>query len=402
MVVIWTLMSAVLLVVAAGLVAPAFSDLISVLRIAVGLGRKPRSAEPGVGGAVPSLLLLVPAHNEEQMIEGTITDLLAMRYPSDRRRIVVVADNCTDRTAEIARDAGVECLERTDTVNRGKPHAMAWALEQIGLDGFNAVVIVDADTRVDVGFAETMAARAPLDGITVQGDISVRNAEDNSLTRMQAVLTRSRHQFSFPLKQRAGLNVPLQGPGATIGADILRANGWQAFSICEDWEMYAIYTQMGIEMQIDPQARMFIEEVRGLKQAQSQKERWAAGKIAVFYRSFFPILLSRNISLHQKLDVLGELFAVGPAVHLGAAGLLAAAAFFLPVPGSNWILLLLLLGILRVALYAGLAVLTDPQPVRTALSFLYLPFYTVWRVGVQVVSLRMLGDKPWVRTARNS
>jgi cellulose synthase/poly-beta-1,6-N-acetylglucosamine synthase-like glycosyltransferase len=314
----------------------------------------------------------------------------------------VVADNCTDRTADLARGAGLECIERTDPVKRGKPFAIEWALRELGLDGVDAVVIVDADTLIDPGFAEAIASRAPLGSITLQAFNGVSNPEDNSITRMSAVFSSARYDFAFPLKERAGLTVPIQGAGSVIGGEILRTDGWRAFSICEDWELYALYTEMGIHMGVEPRARILAQEARSFAQSRSQRERWAAGKITVFLRHFFPLLRSRAVSLHQKLDVLGELAAPGPAVHLGMGVLILLAALLLPLPGRLWIAVLIVAGLARTATYTKLAIVKDPHPVRAALSFLFLPFYTVWRVAIQILSLRMLGDKPWVRTERHS
>src|SRR5439155_22888945 len=100
--------------VALGLVAfvlllPALSDLLSVLRIAT------RRASPATGAGadkLPRFLFLVPAHNEELLLPACLESLQRMRYPRRRVDIIVVADNCTDRTADIARDTGVSCLVR--------------------------------------------------------------------------------------------------------------------------------------------------------------------------------------------------------------------------------------------------------------------------------------------------
>src|SRR5690606_10093754 len=110
---------------------------------------------------LPRLLFLVPAHDEALLIEGCVRSILAMDYPADRREVVVIADNCTDGTADLARTAGATCLERADTERRGKPWALAWALERVDLGAFDAVVIIDADSLVDPSFARAMARHSP-------------------------------------------------------------------------------------------------------------------------------------------------------------------------------------------------------------------------------------------------
>ena len=73
--------------------------------------------------------------------------MLALDYPAERHQIIVVADNCTDATAQVARDAGVTVWERHDAVRRGKPYAIAWAVEQLDLVANDGVVIIDADNN---------------------------------------------------------------------------------------------------------------------------------------------------------------------------------------------------------------------------------------------------------------
>src|ERR1700685_3580136 len=87
-------------------------------------------------------LILIPAHDEEKGIAPTLKSLRALNYPLELHRSIIIADNCTDRTASICRQLGFECWERSDTVNRGKGQALRWALDQLAQDNWDAVVIV--------------------------------------------------------------------------------------------------------------------------------------------------------------------------------------------------------------------------------------------------------------------
>src|SRR5450432_566567 len=97
-------------------------------------------------------LVLVPAHNEEPGIAPTLESLRAQNYPEELRRVIVIADNCTDRTASISREAGFECWERDELKAPGKGQALRWALDRLGSDNWDAVAFVDADTHVDAEF----------------------------------------------------------------------------------------------------------------------------------------------------------------------------------------------------------------------------------------------------------
>lgn len=381
--------------VAAVLLLPTLSDLVSLVR-------RPRSRGPAPEPQPASrLLFLVPAHDEALLIRATVESLVGMQYPRDRFDVVVIADNCSDATAAIARDAGATCLERTDTVLRGKPRAIAWALSVLDMSRYDAMVIVDADALVAPGFARALAAAAPLGEKAVQAYNDVSNRGENALTRMAAVFSAARSLFMNPLKDRAGLNSPLAN-GLCIGTGVLRRHGWTAFSICEDWELYAILTGLGVRIESVEGARVHAQEARSLAQSSSQRKRWAAGKVSVLADHWRPLLRSRHIGLHQKLDVIAELTATGPAVHFGFVIALAALTRVADLPGDTWLVAALLASLIRPAVYTLLAVRVDPEPMRALLAFGYLPFYTIWRLGVQVAALRMLGDSRWVRTQRHA
>ena len=378
------------------LLLPALSDLLSVTRLALWPDRR---RDPATGR--PRLLVLVPAHNEELLIEPCVRSLRSQRYPSSHLAVVVIADNCTDKTAAIARSAGARCLERTDLERKGKPRAIEWALTQLDYRSYEAVVIVDADTVVDPSFAGHLARVPDLRNKAVQAFHGVRNPGDSALTRMGAVFATARYQFEFRLKSAAGLNVPLMGNGMCIGSNVLAERGWTAFSICEDWEMYAQLTERGVRIEGRPNARLYSQEARSLSQSASQRRRWAAGKLSVLGYLAGPLIKSKKINLHQKLDVMAELLAVGPAVHLAGVSVLIAVTLLLNVPGATWLSLALAASVARLGLYTAAAIRIDPAPLRALSAFAFLPFYAIWRLVLQLSALRMLGEQPWVRTERH-
>ncbi len=377
------------------LLLPTLSDFISVLRV---LGRRAPQRD-GAASELPRLCVLVPAHNEELMVGACVRSLLGMRYPPECCTVTVIADNCSDRTAEVARAAGARCLERHDPLHPGKPRAIAWALERLSWNRHDAIVVVDADTVVAPDFAAALGRAAPLNAKAVQAYFDVDNRTESALTRMATVYAAASHQFAYPLKQRAALNTPLVGNGMCIGTQLLRTHGWTAFSIAEDWELYAQFTARGVHIECAPEARLYAQETHTLGHSLSQRERWTAGKLTVLTRYGPRLLRSRRISLRQKLDALSELSAPGPALHLALALLGSAVALLLDLP---WAIGLLLLGsLLRPLAYTALALRAQPDPIRAVAAFAFLPLYAFWRVGAAASALRMLGDKPWVRTQRH-
>jgi cellulose synthase/poly-beta-1,6-N-acetylglucosamine synthase-like glycosyltransferase len=390
----------ILLSIALGLLAailflPSLSDAVSVVRVARRgpVARSTRSAQ------TPRLLFLVPAHNEELLLPACLVSLRAMHYPGDRVDVVVVADNCTDRTAVIAQVAGVRCLVRNAPTDPGKPRAIAWALAQVRVAEYDAVAIVDADTEVDREFAAQLATAAPLTGKALQPYNGVSNRTENALTRMSAVLSAANHGLAYVLKTRAGVSVPLSA-GMCIGSEILAAHGWTVSSLSEDWELYALLTTRGVSVEGVPGALIRAQEAASLQAGGSQRRRWTAGKVGVLLRYAWPLMRSREAGAARKLDALAELTAVGPVLHAGIVSLAVAATALVRPPGWDWIAAVLLAGLLRPLIYTVIAMGSDPEPMAALRAFLFLPFYAVWRLYTALTTLAMLGGRPWVRTAR--
>ena len=383
-------------VAAAILLLPTLSDLISLARLH---RASPRTTDDGAS-RLPSFLFLIPAHNEELLIDTCLRSVRALTYPPELIEIIVIADNCVDGTAEVVRAAGLRCLERTDIVRRGKPWALAWAIDQLPLHRYDGVVIVDADAVVAPDFATQLARAAPLARKALQPFNGVSNRSEHALTRLGALFAVSRFCFINALKQRVGLNVPLAN-GLCIGTALLIEHGWQAFSICEDWELYTILTEHGIRVENVPDARILSQEARSLRQSSSQRTRWTAGRIAVLRQHLSALLQSPHVRWHQKLDCIAELTAPGPVAHVALVIVIVLLTFLLHPPGALWLALALLASIVRHIVYALAALRVDPEPGSAIAAFAYLPVYAVWRLGIQLLSVATFGGRLWVRTERH-
>jgi cellulose synthase/poly-beta-1,6-N-acetylglucosamine synthase-like glycosyltransferase len=385
-------------VVVAILWLPLLSELLSLFK------RNRVGVTPDQSGAeLPRLLFLVPAHDEELLIAGCVRSLVGMNYPRGKTRIIVIADNCSDQTAEIARAEGAEALIRVDRDAPGKPRALAWALDQIELRDWDACVIVDADSTVAPGFANGLAKLAPLNDIAFQSNIGMLNEFENWLTRLGGVLARCRYEVTYPLKQSAGLNCPINGNGMGFGTNLLIRDGWRAFSITEDSEQYAVYTEAGVPIRHANEADLFAQEPRSLDQGVTQRRRWLAGRIRIIRDWAVRLVVSPRISWHQKLDAFVELGLASPVLHLLVAALVVVAALVGIRGTTGWWIAALAAGSL-----AGLAVSTivviarHPQPWRTLSSFVLLPVYAAWRLVVLVRTIVTLRDTTWRRTARTA
>src|SRR5258705_11739029 len=159
------------------------------------------NAKPG-----ERLLILVRAHNEEGLLAGCLDALARAASGYAAVEVVVVADNCSDRTAEIARQRGFRCLERHDASAPGKPPALAWAMEQEASRPYDAVAVVDADTIAAADFCTALLAAGPWRGRAGQGRQRGRTPPRTWPTGPSELLGQAPHGLAVPLKPPAGLN----------------------------------------------------------------------------------------------------------------------------------------------------------------------------------------------------
>lgn len=380
-----------------------FSDL--VLRIRGRFTGAMSSDSPAGGGQHPRFLVLVPAHDEEEVIGACVRSLTEMDYPDEAYRTVVVADNCTDRTAEVVRRRGVDCLERSDPDKRGKPYALAWAIERLSLAEWDYVAIVDADTRVASDFLSSLAEAGVVDPNThFQAYYGLSNTKDSWLTRLSELLVQVRYEVLFPRKQRAGLNCPLTGNGMCFKTDIFQDGGWKFFSLTENWEAYARLTTAGERIAFVPEARIYSEETPSPAESSTRRQRWLAGRYGVFWRWLVPILLAARADFAQKLDAISELAYPGPVLHADAVIAATIVAWFsLPLPWVAAVVFLGILSLLPVVVPALSLARKTGDLIPVMKSLVYLPGYAVWRVGVALLTgVRSLTGMEWEKTTRKS
>ena len=186
-----------------------------------------------------------------------------------------------------------------------------------------------------------------------------------------------------------------------FGTNILIRDGWRSFSITEDTELYAIYTDAGVPIRHASAADLFSQESRSLREGATQRRRWIAGRFRIL-REWGPRLLrSPNIGWRQKLDALVELALPAPVLHLVAV-LAVIAVALIGVRGviGSWIAYLAIASLSALVVNTLTAIWRHPQPWRTVASFVMLPIYAGWRIVVILGTFMTLRDTTWRRTSR--
>ncbi|MFH1919673.1 MAG: glycosyltransferase [Planctomycetota bacterium] len=182
---------------------------------------------PRAAGPLPTdspdttFAIVIPAHNEETVIADTLRSCAAIDYPADKKTVYVVADNCDDRTAQIAQTAGATCLVRTDTQQRGKGQALRWAFDRILPEGPDAVVVLDADSALESGSLNAFDRHLRSGEAVLQANSGVANPDDNATSYVLAVASTLENDLFYAPKDRLGMAVLLQGTGMVLSRRVL-------------------------------------------------------------------------------------------------------------------------------------------------------------------------------------
>lgn len=345
--------------------------------------------------------LLIPAHDEELLVEAAIRSARTCEHPAGALVVHVIADNCTDRTAEVARRAGAEVWVREDPGQRGKGQALAWGLARLDLDRFDAVAVVDADNLLDRGFFREMSHRLAAGDRILQGYDGISNPSETMLTRLIAVTSVMKNLFLYGGKSVLGFSSLLMGTGMVFAAPVLREAEWTAHGIGEDLEQSLDLLAAGERIRFVPGARVYAQEASSFRQGTVQRQRWSSGRQQLRRRAWRA--LRRGIATRQwDLAQAGaELLLPTYAMTLNLTlltGLLSVAALpVTPVP-----LAAVLLALCAQGAEVGLA-LREMRATRPfVVSLLLTPAFLAWRGAIDVLALFGFRGSRWTRTSRHA
>jgi 1,2-diacylglycerol 3-beta-glucosyltransferase len=344
--------------------------------------------------------VLVPAHNEEGVIARVLTSLNALDYRTDCVDICVVADNCDDATAPIARALGAHVYERSSEAERAKGFALRWLIQQLADSGqtYDAFVVVDADSVLAPNFLRCMNARLEAGAQAVQAYYAVLNPRQSPIAGLRYAALAAVHYLRPLGRSRFGLSAGLKGNGMCFSADILERFAWSWFTLAEDVEFHLALVAEGIRVDFAPETWVKADMPVTLQQASSQNARWERGRLQLM-RQHVPRLLWDGLrhrswlqidaAAEQLIPPLSVPFAIGAST--SGVGLLLGSVALAAIAAAC------LVGYV-VYLVAALALVR--APLRVYLTLGVAPVYIAWKVGVYARSLLGERSTAWVRTAR--
>jgi len=345
--------------------------------------------------------VIVPAHDEAAAIAGVVASLRKLDWPADGFRVLVVADNCTDSTAALARAAGAEVLERHDATLRGKGHALDFAFRASQAHGWAyAVVVVDADTEVSANLLEAFAARIENGATAIQAHYGVLNPLASWRTRLMAIAMASFHRVRSRARERLRLSCGIRGNGWCVTHRLLRQAPYRAFSLTEDLEYGIDLGLAGHRVHYADEAHVAAVMVSGEQAARTQRQRWEGGRLQLIRSRTLPLLRAARgpgggVCLDLALDLLVLPLSY---VAVNVALLIVLAAVALPWEPSMeaWLWLGLVCGA-SLLLYVLRGWQLSRVGMRGLVDLLRAPFFVLWKV---LLMLRAHKSAEWVRTKR--
>jgi len=377
---------------------PLFFLTLAVTYLTVlGLGTwvmKPRAFSPRI--PTHRFAIVVPAHNEEKGLAATVSSLRDLDYPWHLFEIVVVADNCTDRTAEVAKNVGVRCLERVDSDRRGKGYALSFAFDALLTDGFDAMVVVDADNVMSANFLRVMDVRLHNGQFVIQSRNTVKNPLENALTWMLAVGNAIENTLYSLSKENLNLSCPLRGTGMCLSSVMLRKMPWGANSVAEDTEYGLSLVSIGQRVHFASEAEVQSDAPVNVEMLAAQRIRWASGNMSLAKSTAISIITQRVATgRFGMLDAGWSMLIRSKPLLLTSSVLLFAVSLWSGTMIS-WSAAVLLLWVAYFC--AGiLAAGVSSHSLRLTLA---VPFHLLWLVGISILGLFGFREKCWTRTGR--
>lgn len=249
---------------------------------------------------------VLPARNEEDVLPNLIESILNLDYPKELFDIIVIADNCTDNTAKVAKDAGAIVYERFDDTKKRKGYALQYLfnllIEEGKLNNSDAYIIVDADNLLRKDFLIEINKGFVENKNIVCAYRSCKNFNTNFISGSYGIhFFRSTVSMHRP-RAILGTGTHLAGTGICIGSHLLQ-NGWNYTKLTEDTELSADLVSKNITIGFVEDAVLYDEQPTNFLIAFRQRVRWAKGRLSVFFTTFPKVFFSifKGIFKHKSL-----------------------------------------------------------------------------------------------------
>lgn len=353
-------------------------------------------------------VFLVPAHNEAFGISETVASLQVVDYPKQSFRVVVIADNCNDDTAAVARSAGAQVIERTDDIRRSKGFALSDVFPQVLADPWvDAVLVVDADSVVSPNLLAACAGRIAAGEDALQVRYGIRNPDESWRTRLLAVAFACFHDVRSTGRESLGLSCGLRGNGMVFTRRALEVAPHRASSLVEDLEYGMDLADAGIRIGYVEGASVLAEMPTNDEGSRSQRDRWERGRAELRPRAL--AMLGTGLKTGDPLrvdlavDVLVPPLGTVVAMTVGSgAACLGASLLRRRIDPSVFPVAIAVVGI---GSHVAAGWRASGTGWRGLSALRRVPGYLLWKLRSRAAGNASVGGSsppPWIRTTRNS
>jgi cellulose synthase/poly-beta-1,6-N-acetylglucosamine synthase-like glycosyltransferase len=342
----------------------------------------------------PSIAVIIPAHDMEEVIGDCVAAISASQYPMDRVTIYVVADNCTDQTAARAREAGAIVLDRGASP-AGKTYALAWtfeALAHMGVDS-DAYVVTDATARVHRDFLNALTHPTFADEDVVVGH-SVLAGEDQPWFAKCLGLTLVHRNFQNWARQRLGLSSLIEGRGMAYSRRYIRQYGWSLAvpthsragrHPTEDWRHGVRIVEQGLRVAYADDAIVFTPLRASLGAATRQGIRWERGR-QLNAITHGLTLLGAAIRSRSRVTLFAALDAIQPPVAILGVYCVGLALLAFAVPAGFWLNALGVAPLVLMTCYGIQVTIRGRNDGISPTTVIWAPIYLLWRLASFVLA----------------
>jgi len=339
-------------------------------------------------------VIVIPAYNEENVIYQSVLSILGCDYHKKLFEVYVIADNCTDKTAELAESAGAKVLRRFNKAQRGKQYALEWAFGHIDLNAYDAVVILDADNHIDPGFLAVMDYHLAKGDKVIQGYIETKNPCDSWVTANYAYMMWYVSRLQM-FRTKVELSAILGGTGYCVSTDVLRRIGWNVRSLVDDAEYTCQLILADERVVFAPGAVVYDQKPVRLSDSLKQRLRWMRGQTQITIR-YIPRLALCMITSWFKGNIGQAVRAFDAIMWVPMQLVILYSVMFSFF--DNAMLYVLTVGF-TVPLYQSLPVLAERITLRKIWAYLGTAgvYFFTW-VPVTIYGVMTHGNQGWWRT----
>jgi cellulose synthase/poly-beta-1,6-N-acetylglucosamine synthase-like glycosyltransferase len=360
-----------------------------------------RSSLPTAQGPLPNLAVLVPAHNEAMGIDQTLATI--MPQLPENGQIIVIADNCTDTTAAVARQAGAKVIERHNPQLRGKGYALDFGIQHLANHPPEVVVFVDADCNLLPGSLHALAQQTQIRQRPCQAVYLMEKPQQPSTKDGISALAFRVKNLVRPLGLwRLGQPCLLTGTGIALPWSSISQVDLASGHIVEDMKLGLDLALAGYAPQLCPPAQVLSRLPEGEQAATTQRTRWEHGHLKVMLE-YAPKLFGQTLA-QRRLDLL----ALGLEISILPISLLVIVALtMLGITGlgswltQNWLpFQTTAIATAAIGSAISLAWLRFGRADLSLKQLVSIPFYLLWKIPLYLQFL-VKPQQDWVRTERD-